>query len=460
MNQTLKSKILVVDDEKNIREGLKKYLDLEGYETILAGNGLEALKVFEAGECDLIITDLKMPGLLGSDLLRKVIRSPLFEVPVIVLTGHGSVENAVETMRDGAYDFLMKPINLKKLSLVIKRALGRKALELENRELRRKLDEKFSFSNITGNSAPMQRVFEIVQQVAPSNANILITGENGTGKELIANSIHQISSRVSAPMIKVHCGALSETVLESEFFGHERGAFTGAISQRKGRFELADGGTLFLDEIGDISLLVQVKLLRVIQEREFERVGSEKTIRVDVRLICATNKDLLKEVEAGRFREDLYFRLNVITVPMPLLRDRHGDIPILVHRFLKEFCEQNRKPLIRMSNKALARLDSYSWPGNIRELRNVIESCVVMSQGSIIQEKDLPANIFGGENHKGISVALGSSLEELEKSTILSTLSMTGQNKSKTAKILGIGRKTLHRKLQSYGMQQPKSESK
>lgn len=452
----MKGMILVVDDEKNIREGLKKSLELDGFTALTASNGQEAFKVFEQGEIDLVITDLKMPQMSGEALLKKIKqKSP--STPVIILTGHGTVENAVETMREGAYDFLTKPVNLKKLTLLIKRALANKQLEIENRELHKQLDEKFGFSNIIGTSPQIQKVFDLVKQVAPSTANVLITGENGTGKELIANAIHRLSHRHGSPLVKVHCAALSENLLETELFGHEKGAFTGAFGQKRGRFELADGGTLFLDEIGEIAPVVQVKLLRVLQEREFERVGGEKTIKVDVRIIAATNKDLRKEVDEGRFREDLFFRLNVIAVEIPALRERLTDIPLLVNSFIKDFAKQNNKGQMDISAKALSYLENYNWPGNIRELRNVIEGAVVMARESTISESNLPAYIVGSKGDNVINIESGMSLSEIEKNAIISTLALTKGNKTQAAKILGIGRKTLHRKLEEYKVDDDKA---
>ncbi len=445
----MKGNILVVDDEKNIREGLKKFLNLDNFSAVLASDGEEALSIFDEQEIDLVITDLKMPNMSGEELLKKILtKSPA--TPVIILTGHGTVESAVDAMREGAYDFLTKPVNLKKLSIIIKRALENKKLEIENRELHKQLDEKYGFSNIIGNSSQIQKVFDVIQQVAPSNANILITGENGTGKELIANAIHRLSPRNTSPLIKVHCAALSENILESELFGHEKGSFTGAITQKKGRFELANKGTLFLDEIGEISPVVQVKLLRVLQEREFERVGGEKTIKIDVRIIAATNKDLNKEVKNGNFREDLYFRLNVIAIHIPSLKDRKSDIPLLVNSFIKEFSEANAKGPISITPKALSLLESYNWPGNIRELRNVVEGAVVMCRDDVFTEDILPDYIKGSKSDSVINIRSGMSLEEIEKNAIISTLSMTNGNKTQAAKILKIGRKTLHRKLEEY----------
>lgn len=447
------ARILVVDDEKNIRDGLMRALSLEKYEVVLAENGEQALKILQEDIVDLAIVDLKMPRISGEELLKRM-RKSYSDIPVIILTGHGTIENAVDTMRQGAYDFLTKPLNLEKLFLVINRALDRKKLEIENRELRQQLDSKYQFANIIGASPAIERVFDVVKQVAPSNANILLTGESGTGKELIANAIHRISPRRDNPLVKVHCAALSETLLESELFGHEKGSFTGAVSRKKGRFELADSGTLFLDEIGEVSPMVQVKLLRVIQERAFERVGGETTIHVDVRIVAATNKDLMEEVKKGNFREDLYYRLKVVSIHLPPLRERKTDIPLLVSSFIKEFARQNSKGDLTITPKAITYLEAYDWPGNIRELRNVVENLVVMCKGDVISEDLLPQEILKGGDSNEIVLKPGITLEEAEKILIQQTLIQTKGNKTKAAEVLGIGRKTLHRKLEEYQLKE------
>jgi DNA-binding NtrC family response regulator len=409
------------------------------------------MKILQSEDIDLVIADLKMPNMSGEELLKKILQKES-DMPVIILTGHGTIENAVETMRLGAYDFLEKPPHLKRLSLLIKRALERKKLKLENKELNQELDHKYGLDNIIGTSTPMQKVFDLVKQVATSHSNVLITGESGTGKELIANAIHRLSKRKNSPLVKVHCAALNENLLESELFGHEKGAFTGAISRKRGRFELADGGTIFLDEIGEIPQSIQVKLLRVIQEREFERVGGEETIKVDVRIISATNKDLYNEVEKGNFREDLYYRIKVVQIHIPPLRERQTDIPLLVNSFIKEFGKQNNKENISITSKAMSYLESYEWNGNVRELRNVIEGCVVLAKGDTITEYDLPDYIINNQDTQSISIKPGMSLSEIEKIAIQSTLAFTKNNKTKAAEILGIGRKTLHRKLDEHNL--------
>jgi DNA-binding NtrC family response regulator len=447
----MKFRLLVVDDEKNIREGLAASLEMDGYEVVTALDGEAGLKRFGKGDIDLVITDLKMPGLSGEELLRRICaENP--GIPVIVLTGHGTVENAVEAMREGAWDFLTKPVNLDHLSQLVKRALQNRELALKHRELEEELEQKKRFETIIGTSAPMRRVFDTISRAAPTRASILITGESGVGKELVADAIHGLSLRKDKALIKVHCAALAESILESELFGHEKGSFTGAVSRRRGRFELANEGTLFLDEIGEIDQNIQIKLLRVLQEKKFERLGGEETIEADVRIVAATNKDLKAEIEKGNFREDLYFRLNVVNIHVPPLRERKDDIPLLIAAFLREFAGENGKIIEGVSGKARAALYAYDWPGNVRELRNCLESAVVMTAGPVIGIEDLPPTLRQGNDEGWIRVPMGSTLEEAEKIVIRDTLSAQRGNKSKTADVLGIGRKTLHRKLAESGI--------
>ncbi len=453
----MKFNVLVVDDEKNIREGLGKALELDGHNILLAADGQEAWETIENEEIDLIITDLRMPRLSGEELLKRVVDS-YPTVQVIILTGHGTIETAVQAMRDGAFDFLTKPVNLDRLSLLVRRALSTRELVLQHRALQDELSKHRNFSNIIGKSTELKQVFEVVNQVAPTKASVLITGESGVGKELIADAIHNLSGRKEKPLVKVHCAALSESLLESELFGHEKGSFTGAVSRKRGRFELAHMGTIFLDEIGEINPNVQVKILRVLQEKRFERVGGEETIMVDARVVTATNKDLKVEIENGRFREDLYYRLNVVNIHIPPLRERKEDIPLLAAAFIKEFAAENGKPVEGIDSKARSMLYNYSWPGNIRELRNTIESAVVMCKGNIIQPDDLPPGVMQDSDNDFIRIAVGSSLAEAEHEIIRSTLSANNGNKSKTAGVLGIGRKTLHRKLSEYGVENEVSE--
>jgi len=403
-----------------------------------------------------------MPKLPGDALLKKVVFA-YPAVPVIILTGHGTVNNAVEAMRNGAYDFITKPVNLERLGLLVKRALSRRELARRHQELEAevsRLEKQRLGAEILGKSASIHHVFELVRQVAPTKASVLITGESGTGKELVANALHNQSPRSKAPLVKVHCAALSESLLETELFGHEKGAFTGAVNQRKGRFELADRGTIFLDEIGEINQSIQIKILRVLQEKSFERVGGESTLSVDVRVIAATNRDLKGEVVAGRFREDLYYRLNVVNIHLPPLRERSEDVPLLAARFLKEFAAENRREILGLEPKAAMALRLYSWPGNVRELRNIIESAVVMSKNSYLGSDDLPSYITSRGNEDGIRIKLGTPMVEAEKLIIRANLSAFGGNKSRTSEVLGIGRKTLHRKIQDYGLEGELDESR
>ncbi|HON88472.1 MAG TPA: sigma-54 dependent transcriptional regulator [Spirochaetia bacterium] len=447
----MKYTILIADDEKNIRNGIAEYLEAEGYETLTAEDGKEAISIINKGSVDLVITDLKMPNVNGMEVLNYVV-SHFPTMPVIILTGHGTVEDAVQAMRIGAFDFISKPLNLEHLVMLIQRALERQELSRKNSELSQELARTKVSKLLIGKSASMHEVLNAVNRAAPTRANVLITGESGVGKEVIADSIHELSNRKDKPFIKVHCAALPEALLESELFGYEKGAFTGAVNRKRGRFELAHEGTLFLDEIGEINQNIQIKLLRVIQEKKFERIGGEQTIEVDVRIIAATNKDLKKEVEAGRFREDLYYRLNVVNIHVPPLRERKDDIPMLAQAFLEEFCKENKKQIHGFEPAARALLFSYSWPGNIRELRNVIESAVVMTTHTIITVEDLPPSIRNSSEQPFIRIPLGTSLEEAEKIIIRDTLMANKFNKSKTAELLGIGRKTLYQKINDYNL--------
>ena len=457
----MKATVLVVDDERNIREGLRKSLELDGYTVATAGDGREALSVLATDEIDLVIADLRMPRLSGEQLLKEVAESHP-TVRVIILTGHATVEVAVQAMRDGAYDFLEKPVNLERLSLLVERALAERKLTLSNRELRRELERQQASRGMLGNSAAMSRVLEMVEQVAPSRASVLITGESGVGKEVVAESIHRLSPRAEQPLVKVHCAALAESLLESELFGHEKGAFTGAVGRKRGRFELAHMGTIFLDEIGEISPSVQIKLLRVLQDRAFERVGGEERVQVDVRVIAATNRNLKEETEAGRFRDDLFYRLNVVNIQVPPLRERREDIPILATGMLKQLAGENSKEINGFDADASQRLWYYGWPGNVRELQNAIESAVVMARGSAITAIDLPPHIRDpaldaivttDSGDVEVRLAVGSLLDDAERELIRYTLAAHRGNKTKAASVLGISRKTLHRKLAEYGIE-------
>ena len=447
----MKFTILIIDDEKNIREGLGAAFEMEGYEVRLAANGKEGLDCIAKGDIDLVITDLRMDGISGEEVLRRV-TTETPGIPVIVLTGHGSIDAAVDAMRNGAYDFLTKPLNLDRLFMLVKRALERRELSLQHTQLKAEVSSAHTLDNMIGKSAEMQKVFTLIKKVAPTKASVLITGESGVGKELVADAIHNLSPRSAHEMIKVHCAALSETLLESELFGHEKGAYTGAEKMQKGRFELAHESTIFLDEIGEVNASVQVKLLRVLQDHKIIRVGGEKTIDIDVRVIAATNRDMEKEVKEGRFREDLYYRLNVVHIAVPPLRERRDDIPLLLNAFLKEYAKENGKNVTGIDNRARALLYKYDWPGNIRELRNCIESAVVMCGGNEITPEDLPPTVSASIAAPSITIPVGTTLDDAEKAIICENLAANKGNKSKTADILGIGRKTLHRKLQEYGV--------
>jgi putative PEP-CTERM system response regulator len=439
-----------VDDERNTREGLARALKSK-YRILLAENGNQALDLLSHQHVDVLLSDIRMPGMDGMTLLQRALaREP--QPICILLTAYGSIETAVEAMQRGAYDFLTKPVNLDRLDLVLKRALRARDVEEENRNLHEQLNTKFGLEQLIGKSAAMQEVFDTVRQVAPSRASVMIDGESGTGKELVAHAIHRLSPRSRGPFVAVHCAALTESLLESELFGHEKGAFTGATEQRRGRFELADGGTLFLDEVGEIAPSVQVKILRALEERRFERVGGQETIDVDVRLITATNRDLKQMVEGGDFREDLYYRLHVVVIHLPALRERAEDIPLLADHFLQQFCEENGKAFEGFTPDAVRMLTSYAWPGNVRELRNAIERMVVMSRGDKLTARDVPEVIREQTRPGATRVSGGMSLEEAEKQMIIDALNEQDGNRTRAAEQLGISRRTLHRKLNQYGL--------
>jgi DNA-binding NtrC family response regulator len=445
-------KVLVVDDERNTREGLRRALS-EKYDVVTAAGGRRALEILQSDVIAVMLTDLRMPEMDGLTLIQRALA--LDPAPIcIVLTAYGTVERAVEAMRRGAYDFLTKPVNLDKLEMVVERALKQRETEDENVRLRRQLSEKYGFENIIGASDAMRSVFEVVEQVAPTRATVLIEGESGTGKELVAQAIHQLSPRAKGPHVVVHCAALSSSLLESELFGHEKGAFTGAAERRLGRFELADGGTLFLDEVSAIPAETQVKILRVLEAQRFERVGGERTIEVDVRVVAASNRDLGSMVEEGVFREDLFYRLNVVTVSLPPLRERREDIPLLVNHFIGTFSEQNGKSVTGITSEAMQALAGYDWPGNVRELRNTVERMVVLTRGDRITVRDVPAPIRprGGTARSPSAVRSGMTVQEAERELIAQTLREQNGNRTRAAELLGISRRTLHRKLREYNL--------
>jgi DNA-binding NtrC family response regulator len=447
-----KHRILIVDDEKNTREGLQWGLEAKDREVLAVANGAQGLDVVRSKDVHLLITDLKMPEMDGMALLDAVRReSPATEV--VILTGHGTVEGAVDAMKKGAFDYILKPVNLEELGLLVGRVLKQRDLRDEVEALHEELEERHGFEQIIGRSAPMEEVFQRVRQVAPTRATVLLTGESGTGKEMIASALHYNSPRKHNRFVRLNCGALTTTLLESELFGHEAGAFTDARKQKIGRFELADGGTIFLDEITETAPEFQVKLLRVLQEQEFERVGGTETVRVDVRVVTATNKDVEAQVREGRFREDLYYRLNVVKIEVPPLRERGDDVVLLTHAFLKEFCKQNGKGLLRITPKALEALRHFSWPGNVRQLRNVIEGMVVLATGSEVGVRDLPEEIRATTaRYRPLHLRLGASIAEMEREMIRATLEHTDGNRAATARVLGLGRKTLYRKIEEYGL--------
>ena len=445
--------VLVVDDDAPIRDSLERILKRNGYAIETAGDGESALEVIRHQPVNLILADLRMPKMDGLQLLKAAkILSP--EIEVILMTAYGEVDTAVEAMQAGAFHFIQKPLKRSEILLTIARALEKQMLAIEVRSLREQMSVEHSLGNIIGKSPAMRQLTTKVQQVASSSATILITGESGTGKEVFANALHGLSPRANKPMIKVNCGALPDTLLESELFGYERGAFTDAKASKAGRFELADGGTLFLDEIGEMPKPLQVKLLRVLQDGIFERLGGTKLLNVDVRIIAATNKELAIEVEAGNFRTDLFYRLNVITLELPPLRSRREDIPLLVDCFLKKYSEKAEKPIRGISRQALETLEAYHWPGNIRELENAIEQAVVLTQSDSIEQTDLPASIHKDSKDrthpydpKSIVIPLGIPMEEIEQKVITGVLSMTSGDKELAAKLLGISSRTIYRKL-------------
>ena len=447
---TRTGRVLVVDDEVNARTALAELLRDEGYDVEMAADAFKALGKFESFAPDVVMTDLKMPGMDGIELVKKL-RAEENPPAVVVMTAFGAVDTAVDAMWAGAADYLTKPLNFDELLVVLDKVFETEHLRSETKQLRSRVRDRVAPNNIIGTAPPMQRVFEIIEQVAPSKATVLITGESGTGKELVADAIHQRSPRAGKPFIKLHCAALAESLLESELFGHERGSFTGAATRKDGRFSLADGGTLFLDEIGEISPAIQVKLLRFLQEREFERVGGTQTIHVDVRVIAATNRNLLEEVAKGRFREDLYYRLNVVALEMPALRDRRSDIPALARFFLDRYARDNGKTIDDFAPSMLDTLVSYDWPGNVRELENAIERAVVMATGSQLESKHLPSSVRpASASVAGMPAIPGSTLAELERYAILETMKAAGGSTSKAAEMLGISARTIQYRLHQY----------
>jgi len=441
--------LLVADDDPGLRESLERTLTREGYRVVLASDGRAALERVQAGGVDLIVTDLRMPGLTGLELLRAA-KAIMPDVDVILLTAFGTVEEAVKAMKDGAYDFLTKPFRREQLIKLVDKALERRDLIEQNKALKKQLEDIRAKGQMIGASPSFRRMLTLVEQVADSSATILIQGESGAGKELVARAIHERSGRRAGPFVAVNCAALPETLLESELFGYERGAFTGAAGRKEGRFELANGGTLFLDEVADLSLVTQPKILRVLQEGEFERLGATRSIQVDVRILAATNQDLVDMVKDKRFREDLYYRLNVITVRVPPLRERHEDIRVLAQHYLRVYAAKNGRKLEGFSNEALERLESYAWPGNVRELENLIERTVLLARKDRIDAEDLPEEVAGVKRppRDAILELVGTPLADIEQRLLDETLRITGGNKTQAAKLLGIDVRTVARKLE------------
>jgi len=444
--------LLVADDDPGLRESLERTLTREGYRVVLASDGRAALERVQAGGVDLIVTDLKMPGLTGLELLRAA-KAIMPDVDVILLTAFGTVEEAVKAMKDGAYDFLTKPFRREQLIKLIDKALERRDLIEQNRALKKQLEDLRAKGQMIGASPSWRRMLTLVEQTADSSATILIQGESGTGKELVARTIHERSARRNGPFIAVNCAALPETLLESELFGYEKGAFTGAAGRKEGRFELAHGGTLFLDEVADLSLVTQPKILRVLQEGEFERLGGTRTLQVDVRIVAATNQDVAEMVKEKRFREDLYYRLNVITVRVPPLRERPEDIRVLAQHYLRVYGAKNGRKLEGFTGEAIDRLEAYAWPGNVRELENLIERSVLLARKDRIDAEDLPEEVMGVKRppRDAILELIGTPLADIEQRLLDETLRITGGNKTQAAKLLGIDVRTVARKLERRG---------
>jgi two-component system NtrC family response regulator len=449
--------ILVVDDESNYLTVMQALLGEAGYEVLTAPSAVEALKIAASSDLDLVLTDMKMPKMSGIELLDELNR--LYpNLPVIIMTAYGTVERAVTAMKKGAFDYILKPFKNEEILVTIAKALEHRHLILKNLFLNQELDKKYGFPNIVGESRVMQEILELVKRVAQSRATVLVTGESGTGKELIARAIHQCSTRAAKSFISVNCAALTETLLESELFGHERGAFTHAVAMRKGRFELADGGTLFMDEVAEMSQALQVKLLRVLQEMEFERVGGARTIKVDVRVVAASNREMKEEVEAGRFREDLYYRLNVVHLHLPPLRQRQEDIPLLAGHFINKYVQENLRDKTRITPEALKLLILYSWPGNIRELENVMERAVILCANNTITPQDLPAELAPAVTDSRLEIdrfipldtPLPEALDAIEEQMIRRALEKSGQVQVRAAELLGITKSLLQYKLKKY----------
>ena len=452
--------ILVVDDDSYVRESTEEILRRKGYDVDTASDGKGALAKLGEADYDLILSDIKMPGMDGIELLETA-HGKYPDVHIIMMTAFGSVDNAVEAMQKGAYDYIQKgSADPSEIELIVERALESQGHKREIKRLHSELQDKYSFNNMIGKAHNMEQVFDLIDTVADSRATVLVTGESGTGKELVARALHYNSARRTAPFIRLNCAALPKDLMESELFGHEKGAFTGAIKQTRGRFEMADGGTLLLDEVSEIDPALQAKLLRVLQEREFERIGSTQTIKVDVRIVATTNRDLQKEVEAGNFREDLYYRLNVIEMGLPPLRERKEDIPALVQNFVAKYNDENGKSITGVADDTLETLMQYDWPGNIRELENYTERAVVVAQGEALTPNDYPQRLTSGpQGRDDGGIHVGMTVHEMERRLIMKTLESCKGNRTEAASMLGISTRTLRNKLHEYGAMKAFKES-
>ena len=442
----MNTRILIADDERNIRESVSLILSEEGYETRLASTGKEAMEILNKEDFDIMITDLKMPEMDGMELVKNCLNiCP--QTSVIIITAHASVESAIEALRMGAFDYILKPFDFDDLLLKVQRLINHKELALENQALRQEVEEKYNFSNIIGQSPEMQDVFHLIKKVSSTKGNVLITGKSGTGKELVARAIHYNSLRKNKRFVAINCGAIVGTLMESEFFGHKKGSFTGAINDKDGYFKIANQGTLFLDEVGDIPLQLQVKLLRAIEEGEILPVGAANSIKVDVRIIAATNRDLAKEVERGNFREDLYYRLNVVEIQLPSLTDRKEDIPLLIQHFIQKYNHELNRHIKNPDNETMRILRNHEWKGGIRELENVIERAIILCEGDYITPIDLPPNMVQGNSKDEVPERLKDAVAYFERDHIIKTLRRTAINKEKAAQLLGISLSSLYRKM-------------
>ena len=445
------ARILIVDDEKAIRDSLQIVLSEEGFEAEVVTDGLEALHKIEEGGYDLVITDLKMPRLNGMELLEKSSKiSP--DTFFIIMTAYASVDTAINALRNGAYDYLIKPVEFDDLIIRVKRLLDYKKLSVENIFLRQRISPAKDFHNIIGKSKPMKKIFDVITQVAPTNSNILISGKSGTGKELVAKAIHFNSLRKDKIFLPINCGAISENLIESELFGHRKGSFTGAVSDKDGLFKVADGGTLFLDEIADLPLTLQVKLLRAIEDREFLPVGGTKAVKTNVRIIAASNQDIYEKTKIGEFREDLYYRLNVVEIKLPSLNERKEDIPLLVNHFIEKYCNEMGKPILGVNNEAMRKLISYDWRGGVRELENIIERAVIFAKGDKICIDDLTENVIGSDENSEMPEALKEAVQAFERTHILNIIKKYNNDKEAVSSALNIGLSSLYRKMELLGI--------